>query len=104
MLDESILLESELERNVIEKTIPDDSNEEELRVSKLFLVEFETLDDTRKNKIRIKSKTKEYTNNELDDTIIISEYIWLDDTHLLYSVKGKGIYIYNAITRESLKY
>lgn len=100
-LDESILLESELERNVIEKTIPDDSNEEELRVSKLFLVEFETLDDTRKNKIRIKSKTKEYTNNELDDTIIISEYIWLDDTHLLYSVKGKGIYIYNAITRKT---
>ena len=100
-LDESILLESELERNVIEKTIPDDSNEEELRVSKLFLVEFETLDDTRKNKIRIKSKTKEYTNNELDDTIIISEYIWLDDTHLLYSVKGKWIYIYNAITRKT---
>lgn len=100
-LDESILLESELERMVIEKTISNDTDAEELRFSKLFLVECEKLDDKRKNKIRIKSKTKEYTNNELDDTIIISEYIWLDDMNLLYSIQGKGIYIYNAITRKT---
>ena len=90
-LDESIFVE--------EKTIPDDTNVDELKTSNLFVLEYEKIDDERKNKIRIKSKTNEYTNNELDDTIIISEYIWLDDTHLLYSVQWKGIYIYNALKK-----
>ncbi len=98
-LDESILIENETKRIVEEKTIPDDTNVDELKTSNLFVLEYEKIDDERKNKIRIKSKTNEYTNNELDDTIIISEYIWLDDTHLLYSVQGKGIYIYNALKK-----
>lgn len=31
----------------------------------------------------------------------VQSTMWLDDTHLAYSVEGGGIYIYNAITREN---
>lgn len=57
--------------------------------------------DERKNNINVRCKTGEYPDNTLDDTIIINDYIWADDSHLIYNIQGKGIYMYNAITRNT---
>lgn len=53
------------------------------------------------SKIKIISIDGLYPNNELDDTILIDTYVWADDTHLMYSIAGKGIYMYNAVNRKT---
>lgn len=48
--------------------------------------------------LKIISIDKEYPNNDLGK--IADSYQWLDDNNLAYSIKNKGIYLYNAQTRE----
>lgn len=46
--------------------------------------------------LRVISKNRKYANANVElDTEIIS-ILWIDDENLVYSVKNKGIYIYNA--------
>ena len=39
----------------------------------------------------------------MDETIKIFTYVWADDYHLIYSVRGDGIYIYDARNRTTDK-
>ena len=51
--------------------------------------------------LKILSKTGEYPRIELKNVNSFHSYIWFDDTHLLYSIKQKGIYLYDCITRQT---
>lgn len=51
--------------------------------------------------LRILSKTGEYPRVELKNVNLFHSYIWFDDTHLLYGIKQKGIYLYDCITRKT---
>lgn len=48
--------------------------------------------------LKILSVNGDYPPNEIDG--LINDYLWIDDINLAYSIKNKGIYIYNAETRE----
>ena len=100
-VNQSLILENEESRLMKKGIIPDDSGESELQISNIFILEFSNVDDDRKNKLSVRCKTGEYPDNTLDDTIIINDYIWADDSHLIYNIQGQGIYMYNAITRET---
>lgn len=54
-------------------------------------------DDT--YKISIISINEDFPDSEINENI--SSYLWLDDIKLIYSIKNKGIYLYNAETRET---
>ena len=49
-------------------------------------------------KISIISINEDYPDSEIKENI--SSYLWLDDIKLIYSIKNKGIYLYNSETRE----
>ena len=102
-VNQSLILENEKNRKLVFGTIADDSSNEELQFSNIFAVEYGRVstEDERKNNINIRCKTCEYPDNTLDDTIIMNDYIWADDSHLIYNIQGKGIYMYNAITRQT---
>jgi len=57
--------------------------------------------ENRYTKVRILSIDQNYPNNEFDDTIKIYKYVWADDSHLIYSINRKGIYEYDAESRET---
>lgn len=100
-LDENLMLKNEIERLVVRNTMPSDYDLDELQRSENFLVEYTMIDKERKGNLSVKSKNGQYPNNTLDDTIIINTYYWIDDNNLLYNIQGKGIYLYNAITRKT---
>ena len=49
--------------------------------------------------IYIISSDNQYPDSEIETKV--NSYLWLDDTKLIYSIKNKGIYIYDATTRET---
>lgn len=51
-------------------------------------------------KLCVISRDNQYPDSEIDVEANAS-YLWLDDTKLLYSIKNKGIYLYNAETRKT---
>lgn len=73
--------------------------ENPLHYSEKFVIQING-EGTDKTSIRIESKDGKYPKNELDNSIKIYKYIWADDTHLVYSIYEKGIYLYNAETRQ----
>lgn len=46
--------------------------------------------------LRVISKNREYANANVELDAEIISILWIDDENLAYSVKNKGIYIYNA--------
>lgn len=46
--------------------------------------------------LRVFSRDNEYPPLEIKNNYC---FLWIDDTHLIYSIYKKGIYIYNAVTR-----
>lgn len=51
--------------------------------------------------LKVLSKTGEYPRAELKNVNLIHSYLWFDDTHLLYSIEQKGIYLYDCETRQT---
>lgn len=49
--------------------------------------------------LSIISRTNSYPSSEL--SVEVNSNIWIDNDRLAYSIRNKGIYIYNAITRET---
>lgn len=101
IIDENLIIKNELNRIVKESVIPDDYDNETLKVSNIFVVTGNMVDDSRMNNITILCKNGQYPHATLDDTIIMSKYVWADDTHLIYNIQGQGIYLYNAATRQT---
>lgn len=52
-------------------------------------------------KINIISKDGEAPNCEWKSDIKINSFLWVNDEQLIYSQKNKGIYLYNANSRET---
>ena len=50
--------------------------------------------------VQFVSKNREYPDSELIRHRQIYTYGWINNEEFIYSVKGEGIYLYNAITRE----
>lgn len=61
--------------------------------NKFFIV-----DEVFPHTLKILSVNGDYPPNEID--VLINDYLWIDDSTLAYSIKNKGIYTYNAETRE----
>ena len=74
--------------------------EDPLHYSEKFVIQING-EGTARTQIRIESKDGEYPKNEFDESIRIYKYVWADDIHLVYSVYGQGIYMYNAETRKT---
>ena len=49
-------------------------------------------------KVRFISINNQYANSELKEAISLG--IWFDDYNFIYSIEGKGIYLYNAEKRD----
>jgi len=69
-----------------------------LNISSKFRIITEKLETSNSYKIRVISINNEYPHVELKQAI--SNGIWFDDYNFIYSVKGMGIYCYNAKTRQ----
>lgn len=52
------------------------------------------------SKIKFISTKKEYADSQLDENLTINSYIWKDDFNFIYSIKNKGIYLYNCENRK----
>lgn len=60
-----------------------------------FYVTVENQNGIYKN-LRVISKTKQYADADVELDSQILSYIWIDDGTIAYSVKNKGIYVYDA--------
>lgn len=60
---------------------------------------FIALGENLPRKLKIISVDGNFPPNETKDKV--DDYLWVDDYNLAYSIKNKGIYIYNAETRET---
>ena len=54
--------------------------------------------DSNNIKLYIIARNGDYADSEIDN---INSYLWLDDTKLIYSIKNRGIYLFDATTRET---
>lgn len=101
-LDQNLFIQVEQKRKMQTGMYNDEYRKQQnpLQYSEKFVIQINGngIDNT---SIRIESKDGKYPKNELDNTIKINKYIWADDTHLIYSILGQGIYIYNAETRQT---
>jgi len=83
------------------------SGEEEIdkdNKSNKFFITYELnykSDLSQKIKVKFLSKTQDYASSELDESISVNSYKWINDDNILYSVKEEGIYLYNAVTRKN---
>lgn len=98
-LNKNLIIEKE-ETRLMQKGFCDNSGIETdpIHYSNRFYIEASTDGEYYKD-FRIKSLDKNYPNNELDETIRVYKYVWADDLHLIYSINGQGIYIYDAEKR-----
>lgn len=75
----------------------DDEENNNIIESSDFL-EYKTYGDENIFSVKFISKNKNYANSELKENINYG--LWINDYLYVYSIKNKGIYLYNARTRE----
>ena len=74
-----------------------------IHASKEFCIITTYNDDESFGNVKIKSLNEDFPDYEFDDSFSFNIYVWADDSHLIYSKKNEGIYIFNAKTRENTK-
>ena len=101
-LNQNLFVQTEKKRMMQSGMYNDNYLKEEdpLHYSEKFVIQING-EGTDRTQIRIESKDGEYPKNEFDESIRIYKYVWADDIHLVYSVYGQGIYMYNAETRKT---
>lgn len=87
-----MIYENNREGNKVERYIPYE------KYSSEFVV-FEKYENGNIVELYIISRNGDYPDAEIDKNI--NSYLWLDDTKLIYSIKNRGMYLYNATTRET---
>lgn len=99
--NEDLVFKAEQERvNTLDDTTSNNnySSKIVLNTSNSFKIYKSKLsNDSEFYKIRFISINEQYPNSELRE--VISYGIWADDNNFVYSVKNRGIYVYNAQTR-----
>lgn len=100
-LDKNLIIQKE-ETRQMQTAFYDNSGKEEepLKYSDKFFVSATSSGENYRD-FKIISIDEEYPNNEFEDTTIVYNYIWADDSHLIYTIIGKGMYMYNAETRQT---
>lgn len=103
-LDKPLSAETEVDRRYT-KLVCDNNAlySDPLHASKEFCLITSYNDDESYSNVKIKSLNEDYPDYEFDDSFSFNTYIWADDSHLIYSIKNNGIYIYNAKTRENTR-
>lgn len=101
-LNQNLFVQTEKKRMMQSGMYNDDYLKEEdpLHYSEKFVIQING-EGTDRTQIRIESKDGQYPKNELDESIRIYKYVWADDSHLVYSIYGQGLYLYNAETRQT---
>ncbi len=100
-LDKSLILDQEEIRLMQKQDTTSISSEENMKYSNRFCIRLSLKSDNLYNNIKIVSLDENYPDNEFDENLEISNYFWIDNYILIYSSYGKGIYKYNAETRET---
>ena len=96
-LDQNLLIEKEQLRKMSTGLVDNSGIETDpIHYSQLFL--FRRGSTFKSN--RIISLTDRYPSSDIDVYGTINSYVWCDDTHLLFSIKFQGLYMFNAETRE----
>ncbi len=100
-LDENLIIQKEQLRQMKTAFYDNSGKEDEpLKYSDKFYVSATSSDGYYRN-FQILSIDGQYPNNEFDDNVVVYGYVWADDSNLIYTVEGKGMYIYNAETRQT---
>lgn len=102
VIDKDLYYVAEMERKSIKSqalyTANDEINEENRKIkTKDFCLYRKEMSD-KSYQTKIISLNSNYMNSELRENM--NSFIWASDTILIYSVSGKGIYAYNAVTRK----
>lgn len=98
-LNKNLMLENEINRKLTKEQYDNSGVESDpIHYSKRFHISANGDGNMLKN-IKIISLDNNYPNNEFDETTKIYTYVWADDSHLIYSIYRKGIYIYDAESR-----
>lgn len=101
-LDKNLMFNNETLRKMNRMYDNTGAESDPIHYSNKFYV-FYTLSNQKYKNIKIMSIDKEHPNNEFDDTLEITSYVWADDSHMIYGVSGDGIYIYDAENRTTEK-
>lgn len=101
-IDENLLMKNENKRLMGEMYDNSGMENDPIHYSNKFYL-FWTLDNGRYKNIKIKSLDKEYPDSELDESVVITSYVWADDSHLVYGIANDGIYVYDAEKCENQK-
>ena len=101
-IDENLLMKNESTRLMGEMYDNSEMGNDPIHYSNKFYLFF-ALDNDRYKNIKIKSLDKEYPDSELGEEVVITSYVWADDSHLVYGIANDGIYVYDAEKRENQK-
>lgn len=104
-LDENPLVKQVSDKIMAENIFGNDDEDKIANPTK-YSSKFEMLCDRQNERyinVGFVSTTKTNPNSQLDDTIVVYTYVWLDDDNFVYSVQNEGIYVYNAVTRNTQK-
>ena len=102
-LNQNLIIEKEQSRLMAKAFFNNSQSETEpLHYSSRFYFE-SSADGEYYKDVAIKSLDENYPNNEFQSTIRIKSYVWADDSHLVYSISGEGIFIYDAENRTTEK-
>lgn len=83
--------------NFVTVNYDENQNENNKKSNNKFL-DYKEYSDKNIFSVKFISKTKEYANSELKE--YVNYGMWINENIYIYSIKNKGIYMYNAITRK----
>lgn len=95
---DNLVFIKEQNRSYFKYAAINDCDPEADNVTNNFLIKFNNIDGKMKE-VQFLSLTKEYPNSELDSTIELSGYVWINDDTIIYCINNDGIYLYNCTTR-----
>ncbi|MBR3132992.1 MAG: hypothetical protein IKG42_02795 [Clostridia bacterium] len=103
-LDKNLIFESEKNKLADGEFWNPETNKDLMKYSERFYLK--ALDKTENGNfknIKILSLDGQYPDNEFDENLEISDYYWITDNLLIYTINNDGIYGYNAETRDKSK-
>lgn len=96
--NDSLIIEAEHNRRLEKAEIPDSTD---VIISSKFVRKAEVNDMGQLYDIAFFSVDGDAPDSELGRDIYVDKCLWYDDENFIYSIKKKGIYMYNCRTRET---
>ncbi len=101
-IDENLLMKNESKRLMAKMYDNTGIEYDPIHYSNKFYLFF-TVDNERYKNIKIKSLDEKYPDNEFGEEVVITSYVWADDSHLIYGIANDGLYVYDAEERKNQK-